>query len=153
MSMSRQALAGALSSPCSETPTHPSSPDPLKDLDLFTDNLLSLGQPTAPPKTVNRSSHRREKSGKSPGKTPFRKDYNEEYQNDKLWKKIAGLVDLPLPVKDLPLGTRNPKLETLFPQWEKSGILPGNKPLSEYIYEQSLIDNQCEKNPGTNVSR
>ena len=78
MALSRQSLAGTLSSPCPETA--PPSPDPLADLDLLTENLRNLTQPAAKPPTENRLSKRREKGGKLPGKNPFRKDNNEEYQ-------------------------------------------------------------------------
>ena len=47
IAMSRQSLAGALSSPCPETA--PPSPDPLTDLDLLTENLRNLTQPAAKP--------------------------------------------------------------------------------------------------------
>ncbi len=159
MSMSRQSLAGALASSCPETAAAPPSPNPLEDLDLFKENLLSLAQQAAQPKngnrklkTENRLFQPRAKGGKLPGKTPFRKDNNQDFQQDKLWEKIAGMVELPLPLQNLPLGTPNPKLEALLQQQENPGKLPGNKPLSEYIYEQSLLDNQCGKNPGTDLA-
>jgi hypothetical protein len=79
--MSRQSLAGALSSPCPETA--PPSPAPLADLDLLTKNFLNLAQQAAEPqtenrklKTINRLFKRRENGGKLPGNKPFRKDNN-----------------------------------------------------------------------------
>ncbi len=85
IAMSRQSLAGALSSPCPDT--SPPVPDPLTDLDFLTEDPVSPARPAAQPpseksrlKTINRLFKRREKGGKLPGKTPFRKNNNEEYQ-------------------------------------------------------------------------
>ena len=145
MALGRQSLAGALSSPCPETP--PPSPDPLTDLNLLTENLLNLTQPAAKPQTENRLLKPREKGGKLTGKKPFRKDNNVEYQQDKLWEKISALGGLPSPVTNLPGGVLNSILETSFPDRENGGKLPANMPLSEYLYEQYLKDNTSQTCP------
>jgi hypothetical protein len=139
LALSRQSLAGALSSPCPETA--PPSPDPLTDLDLLTANLRNLAQPAAKPQTENRLSKKREKGGKLPGIKPFRKEYNEESQEDRLWKKISALGGLPSPVTNFSGGVLNSKLETSFPDRGNGGNLTANMPLSEYLYEQYLKDN------------
>ena len=133
MSMSRQALAGALSAPCPETAAASSSPLSQADLDLLQANLQSLARPAAQPNTGNRLSKQRDKTGKLPGKTALSNDNNVKNQQDELYEKIAGIIDLPSLAKNLTLGTQNSELETLFP-----GKLPADIPLSEYIYEQSL---------------
>ncbi len=49
-----------------------------------------------------------------PGKSLFQEDNNEKYQQDKLYEKIAGSLDLLQPNQIASLETRNQKLETLF---------------------------------------
>ncbi len=148
MSMSRQALTGSLSTPCPETGTQPTSPESMGDLGgLDLDKLQALfpalAQPaTAQPKTANRPLPPREKSGKLPGKNQPRNNNSEKNQEDRLYEKIAGIIDLPSLAKNLTLGTRNSELETLFP-----GKIPADIPLSEYIYEQSLRESQTARKP------
>ena len=148
MSMSRQSLAGSLSTPCPETGTQPTSPESMGDLGgLDLDKLQALfpalAQPaTAQPKTANRPLPPREKSGKLPGKNQPRNNNSEKNQEDRLYEKIAGIIDLPSLAKNLTLGTQNSELETLFP-----GKLPADIPLSEYIYEQSLRESQTARKP------
>jgi hypothetical protein len=93
----RQALAGTFSSPCPETEAAPDSPNPLEDLESFTETLLNLAQQVAPLTTAsqnleteNHLFRKREKSGKLPGKTSLRKDNNVLNQNDNLINEIAG---------------------------------------------------------------
>ena len=69
LALSRQSLAGALSSPCPETA--PPSPAPLTDLDLLTANLRNLTQPAAKPPTENRLSKPPGKRWEITGKNPF----------------------------------------------------------------------------------
>ncbi len=152
LALIRQTQAEAFASPCSETTgAPPASPE---DLDPVQENPLGLAQPAAQPKTENRKletenrlSKQREKGGKLPGKTPLRKDNNQKIQEDTLYEKITGIMDLPFRARQVPFETRNSKLETLFP-----GKIPGDKPLSEYIYEQNLKDSQCEKTSGKGAS-
>ncbi len=145
MSRSRQSLAGTLSSPCPEIAAVPPSPVSPEDLDLVKENLLVPAQPAAQPKTENCLSKQREKGGKLPGKTPFKKDNNQKNQEDKLYEKITGIMDLPFQARQVPLETRNSKFATVFQGLENSGKIPADMPLSEYIYEQSLKDNQPRK--------
>jgi hypothetical protein len=155
MAMSRQSLAGTLSSPCPETAAPASSPASPVDLDLMQQVLQGLTSPPADqPKTGNRKLEtenrlfkKRDKSGKLPGKSSASKDNNKYYQKVKLYENIAGSLDLLQPAQFAALGTQNSELETLFP-----GKLPENKPLSEYIYERSLKDSQCAKNNGKGAS-
>ena len=92
----RQALAGTFSSPCPETEAAPNSPNPLTDLESFTETLLNLAQQVAPLTTAsqnleteNHLFRKREKSGKLPGKTSLRKDNNVLNQQDNLINKIT----------------------------------------------------------------
>lgn len=145
MALSRQALAGTLSSPCPDDAPPAASPDSPEDLALLQQLFPALA---TPPATVAQPPQRREKNGKSPGKTPCCKNISKKHQDDELFEKITAIMDVPLLSRHLPLGTGNSELETLFQQRDIGGKLPGNKPLSEYIYEQSLIDSQCGKNTG-----
>jgi hypothetical protein len=93
----RQALAETLSSHCPDSAPAPTSPDPLQDLESFTETLLNLAQQVAPLTTAsqnleteNHLFRKREKSGKLPGKTSLRKDNNVLNQQDNLINKIAG---------------------------------------------------------------
>jgi hypothetical protein len=140
MALSRQSLTGTLAAPCPEN--DPASPVSPADLDLLQQNLLSLAQQLVQPQTGNHPSQHREKSGKLPGKNRPQKDNNEKNQEDRLYEKIAGIIDLPSLAKNLTLGTRNSELETLFP-----GKIPADIPLSEYIYEQSLRESQTARKP------
>jgi hypothetical protein len=158
LAASRQTLTGILCSPCPDNAAPPASPASQEDLELFKENLLSLAQQAAQPKTDNRKLETenrllkpREKGGKLPGKTPVLKDNNEKYQEDILLEKFAG-INLPLLAKNVCPKTGNPKLEALFRQWENSETIPADTPLSVYIYEQSLRDNQCGKNSGKGAS-
>jgi hypothetical protein len=90
LAVSRQTLAGTLTTPCPETPANPASPDPLEAQDLITENLLSLAPPTGQPKNPKGLFPKREKSGKLPG-NPFSFDkIYEEYQRILEEEKIAG---------------------------------------------------------------
>jgi hypothetical protein len=99
MAMSRQSLAGALSSPCSETSDSapiPSSLSP-EDLDLLQAILPALTQKTGQPgnanrkqQTGNRMLKKWEKSGKLPGKTLSCEEIIEEIQRDSRCEKNAG---------------------------------------------------------------
>jgi hypothetical protein len=134
MSLSRQSLTGALASPCPETADPSLSPSSPEDLDLnaLQEVLATLVQsPVTQPKPENRLLNGRDKSGKSAGKTLAKKDNNEKYQEDKLWEKITGIMAAPALSRIAPV-------ETLFPELDKSGTIPTNIPLSEYIHEQSL---------------
>ena len=127
MSLSRQSLTGALASPCPETAS-PEDPD----LNALQEVLATLGQPpVTQPKPENRLLNSRDKSGKSAGKTPAKKGNNQKYQEDKLWEKISGIMAAPVLSRIAPV-------ETLFQELDKSGSIPTNIPLSEYIHEQSL---------------
>ena len=144
----RQALAGALLFPCPDASAQPSSPASLEDLDLCKENLLSLTRQAGQPKTGNRKLETknrlfkpRDKGGKLPGKTPSCKGNSQDYQQVKLYEKIAGSLGLLSPTRTAALQTPDSKLETLF-----SGNIPADIPLSEYIYEQSLRNNQEDKN-------
>ncbi len=88
MSMSRQALAGALSSPCPETAAASPSPNPWKT--WTEENLLSLARPAAPPKTANRLLKKRDKGGKLPGNSFSFDEIYEEYQRVIEKEKSAG---------------------------------------------------------------
>ncbi len=150
----RQALAGALLFPCPDASAQPSSPASLEDLDHLTENLLNLAQPAVQPKTVdrklktgNRHFNNRDKGGKLPGKTPSCKGNGQDYQQVKLYEKIAGSLGLLSPTRTAALQTPNSKLETLF-----SGKIPADMPLSEYIYEQNLKDNQDDNKRHKSVS-
>ncbi len=97
LAVSRQTLAGTLSSPCPETAAASPSTISQEDLDLFQENLLSLAEQAAQPKTENRKleaanrlAKPREKSGKLPGKISLREDINKLNQHDNQFKKIAG---------------------------------------------------------------
>ena len=134
MSLSRQSLTGALTSPCPETVDASSSPASPEDPDLNAIQavLATLAQPlVSQPKPENRLLNSRDKSGKSAGKTPAKKDNNQKYQEDTLWEKISGIMAAPLLSRIAPP-------ETLFRELDKSGSIPTNIPLSEYIHEQSL---------------
>jgi hypothetical protein len=148
MAMSRQSLAGILSTPCPETAAPASAPASPVDLDLMQEVLQGLTSPPADqPKTKNRKLETenrlfqpRDKSGKLPEKSSAWQDNNKNNQKVKLYENIAGSIGLLQPAHLAALGAQNSKLETLFP-----GKLPENKPLSEYIYEQSLKESQCVK--------
>jgi hypothetical protein len=129
MSLSRQSLTGALASPCPETDdTSPEDPD----LNALQEVLATLVQPpVTQPKPENRLLNVRDKSGKSAGKTPAKKDNSQKYQEDTLFEKMSGIMAAP------PLSRIAPP-ETLFRELDKSGSIPTNIPLSEYIHEQSL---------------
>jgi hypothetical protein len=148
MSMSRQALIGKLDAPCPETETPLTSPESMGDLggldlDMLQALFPALAQPaTVQPNIANRPLPQREKSGKLPGKNQPRNNNGEKNQEDRLYEKIAGIIDLPSLAKNLTLGTRNSELETLFP-----GKIPADIPLSEYIYEQSLRESQTARKP------
>jgi hypothetical protein len=148
MSISRQALIGKLAAPCPETTTQPTSSESMSDLggldlDMLQALFPALAQPaTAQPKTANRPLQPREKSGKLPGKNQHRNNNSEKNQEDILYEKITGMTSLPLLARTVPPEIQNSKLETLLQQCENTGKVPTNIPLSEYIYEQSLRDNQ-----------
>ena len=90
LAVSRQTLAGTLDDPCPETATASPSANPLKDLELIKENLLSLAQPAGQPKNDNRLSQKWEKGGKLPGNSfGFDKIY-EEYQRILEEEKITG---------------------------------------------------------------
>jgi hypothetical protein len=139
MALSRQSLAGTLASPCPDTVAPAASPVSPEDLDLVQQLLSDL---SCPGTTGPKPGQQRKKSGKLPGKTSCRKHNNEKYQEDKLYEKISEIMDSRPLSQNLPLETGNSKLDTLFQQLAKGGEIPGNKPLSEYIYEQSLLENQ-----------
>jgi hypothetical protein len=145
MSLGRQSLAATLSSPCPETPTDAPSTASPEELALMQQFLQVLGAESAPPtSTANRQTNtenrflKRENAGKKAGKNLPRKDNSEEIQEDILWKKIAGMKDFSS------LAGPHPRLDTMF---ETGGPIPGDKPLSEYLYEQSLKGNQEEAAP------
>jgi hypothetical protein len=92
--------------------------------------------------TENRPVPSREKGGKSAGKTPVKHNNCKDNQIDTLWQKISGLMPAPLLSKHAPRVAGNSKFETLLQQCENTGKVPTDIPLSEYIYEQSLRDNQ-----------
>jgi hypothetical protein len=150
MALGRQSLAETLSSPCPETPAEaPSSASP-EERALMQQFLQVLASDLAPQTSTEirkleteKQISKREKSGKLSGKTPFRKVTNEENQEDKYYEKIAGMMDLVSLAGPASLHTRNSKLETLL---ANSNPIPGDKPLSEYIYEQSLRANLDAKN-------
>jgi hypothetical protein len=143
----RQALAGTFSTPCPEPGEV--SPDNV-DLNALQELLSTLVQPPATEpksanrklKTGNRPLNKREKSGKLPGKSPLPKDINKENQEVNLRYKIAGMFHPFQSTRICALETKNPKLETLLQQCHTNGKIPADKPLSEYIHEQSLRDNQ-----------
>jgi hypothetical protein len=90
LAVSRQTLAGDLDAPCPETPAASPSPNPLEDLELLQENLLSLAQAAGQPKNDNRLLQKREKGGKLPGNSfGFDKIY-EEYQRILEEEKISG---------------------------------------------------------------
>jgi hypothetical protein len=147
LTKSRQSLAGIFSSPCSETPPQDSSPAPPggHDLDALQAVLANLARTPDLPSQPCRRLSKRKKGGKLPGKTPFRKDNAEKNQEDKLFEKIAGM-DLSLCIR--PNAPGNSKLESLFAD---RGKIPQDKPLAEYIYEQSLLDSQNDQKRGAGL--
>jgi hypothetical protein len=114
IAVSRQSLAESLSTPCPEGNAPPSLPASPGDLDLGALQALisALDQtPSDSAKTPNRLS-KRDKSGKLAGKTPSQINNNKENQEDKLWKKIAGMAGLPMSA-NASLGVPNSKLQAL----------------------------------------
>jgi hypothetical protein len=142
MSMSRQSLAGLFSSPCPENETRPESPGSPADLDLVQQLLQDLSSP-APPAPGGRQQWK--KSGKSPGKTPACKGNTEKCQQDTLWQKISGCLDFSSLARHLSPGTPGSNLDALFPELADAHNLPADKPLSEYLYEQSLKSGREKK--------
>ena len=97
LAVSRQTLAGALAAPCPENEPESASAISPEDLDRLQENLLTLAQQAAPPKTENRKLktenrlfRKWEKGGKLPGNSfGFDKIY-EEYQRILEEEKITG---------------------------------------------------------------
>ena len=156
MSMSRQFLAGSLSTPCPETTTQPTSPESMGDLgdlggldlDMLQALFPALVQPaTAQPKTANRPLQPREKSGKLPGKNQPRNNNSEKNHEDRLYEKIAGMTSLPLLARTVSPEIQNSKLQAVLQQCSNAGKIPADIPLSEYIYEQSLRESQTPRKP------
>jgi hypothetical protein len=154
LSRSRQALSETLSTPCPEGTAPPSFPDSPVNLDL--DALQTLfptlvQHPARKPQTDNRKlktkNHfcKREKSGKLPGNSECFIDEVEEYRLVELEKKIAQL-DLEALTRDLPPRAANEKLEVIFEELYNSIPIPKDKPLSEYLHEQSLKAHQDKNN-------
>lgn len=150
----RRDLAGALFAPCPDTAPAPPAPDPPEARDILTQNLQCRAQQAAQPQTASRklkTGHHlpktKGKGGKLPGGNHCRQDNNQAYNDVRLYEAILGLDPLP-PSRLAQLGTPNSKLETSFDTWGGLDKIPADKPLSEYIYEQSLKNNQGEKNTG-----
>ncbi len=99
MSISRQSLAGVISSSCPETAAPASSPASPVDPDLMQQLLQDLAQPMANGKrqTENGLFKPREKSGKLPGKTFLNKNNIKKYQEDRRVEKSAGKSDQSCP--------------------------------------------------------
>jgi hypothetical protein len=152
MTLSRQSLHGIFSSPCPEGEDRPDSsfsPDDLAMMQQLFQGLPSLATPG------RACRPQREKSGKLAAKTPARKENQKEYQEDLLWEKISGMMSSSSLTGHLPLETSNSKLASILEELAKGDKLPADKPLSEYIYEQTLKpgqDNQAAEKDCRGIS-
>ena len=135
MALSRQSLNGTFSSPCPDGEDLPESSFSPDDLALMQQLLPGLASFATPGQACR---PQREKSGKSAAKTAARKENYKECQEDMLWEKISGIMSASSLAHSLPLETSNLKLDSLFEELTKGDKIPAGKPLSEYIYEQSL---------------
>ena len=135
MALSRQSLHGIFSSPCPDAQDLPESSFSPDDLALMQQLFQGLASPATPGQACR---SRREKSGKSAAKTPARKVNHQECQEDRLWEKISGILPPASLAGHLPLETSNSKLDSLLEELADGDKITADKPLSEYLYEQSL---------------
>jgi hypothetical protein len=155
MSLGRQSLAATLYSPCPETPADAPTQASPEELALMQQFLQVLGsEPDLPTLTVNRKPKpenrlsKREKGGKLPGYECYEMDEEEQYRILELEKKLSEL-DLDAITRGLPPAAARAKEDEICRQLWDAIPIPKDKPLSEYLHEQSLKGNQSPGNgPG-----
>ena len=154
LALSRESLGDIFSTPCPDGPppsppaASPTGPD-LNSLQavLATPAPTRLKTPNRKPKTENRLSKtanhlsKWETGGKLPGYDCYEMDEEEQYRILELEKKIAQL-DLDAITHGLPPAAANAKIEAIMEEIYNSIPIPKDKPLSEYLHEQSLRENQ-----------
>jgi hypothetical protein len=153
MTASREALAGTLSTPCpaapppSPAPASPENPDHAalqKDVSISAP-LKSIAE-NRKPKTENRLPEKCEKSGNSPGNDCCIIDEEEQYRLVELEKKISQL-DWAALIRGLPKDQARATEKAIMDQLWDSIPIPKDRPLSEYLHEQSLRGNQEATKP------
>jgi hypothetical protein len=155
MSLSRQSLAATLSSPCPETPADAPTSASSKELALNQQFLHILGsEPDLPTLTGNRKLKtenllaKREKGGKLPGYECYEMDEEEQYRILELDKKLSEL-DLDAITRGLPPAAARAKEDEICRQLWDAIPIPKDKPLSEYLHEQSLQETGTAPEPLT----
>jgi hypothetical protein len=144
MALSRESLGSIFSTPCPDEPP-PDVPAALPAglaPDALATALFSSPSRTKP-KNQNRKSNpanhlaKREKGGKLPGYECYEMDEEEQYRILMVDKKLSGL-DLDAITRGLSPAAANAREEEIFQQLWDSIPIPKDKPLSEYLHEQSL---------------
>jgi hypothetical protein len=150
MAKSRQSLAGTFAAPCPDgpPPAVPSASPQGQQLDALPALLTAPVPPPAKNKKQKPQSEydpsKWEKCDDIPGGECYVYDDEEEYRLREVEKKIAQL-DIDAITRGMSPVAANEKFEAIFNQLWDAIPIPTDKPLSEYLHEQSLRAEQ-EKN-------